>query len=82
MIRPPRPRVLIIGGGFGGLEAARALAKAPVDMTLVDKTNRHLFQPLLDQVATPGLAAPAIAVPIRSLFRSQCNLTTLLAEAV
>ena len=43
MIGPPRPRVLIIGGGFGGLEAARALAKAPVDMTLVDKTNRHLF---------------------------------------
>jgi NADH dehydrogenase len=43
VIGPPRPRVLIIGGGFGGLEAARALAKAPVDMTLVDKTNRHLF---------------------------------------
>jgi NADH dehydrogenase len=51
-------------------------------MTLVDKTNRHLFQPLLDQVATPGLAEPAIAAPIRSLFRSQCNLTTLLAEVV
>jgi len=47
-----RPRVLIIGGGFGGLEAARALAKAPVDITLVAKTNHHLFQPLLYQVAT------------------------------
>ena len=78
----PRPRVLIIGGGFGGLEAARALAKAPVDITLVDKTNHHLFQPLLYQVATAGLAAPAIAAPIRSLFRSQGNLTTLLAEVV
>ncbi len=82
MIDPPRPRVLIIGGGFGGLEAARALAKAPVDITLVDKTNHHLFQPLLYQVATAGLAAPAIAAPIRSLFRSQSNLTTLLAEVV
>ena len=78
----PRPRVLIIGGGFGGLEAARALAKAPVDITPVDKTNHHLFQPLLYQVATAGLAAPAIAAPIRSLFRSQGNLTTLLAEVV
>ena len=78
----PRPRVLIIGGGFGGLETARALAKAPVDITLVDKTNHHLFQPLLYQVATAGLAAPAIAAPIRSLFRSQGNLTTLLAEVV
>ena len=55
MIEPPRPRVLIIGGGFGGLEAARALAKAPVDITLVDKTNHHLFQPLLYQVATAEL---------------------------
>jgi len=75
-----RPRVLIIGGGFGGLEAAKALAKAPVDITLVDKTNHHLFQPLLYQVATAGLAAPAIAAPIRSLFRQQSNLTTLLSE--
>jgi len=77
-----RPRVLIIGGGFGGLEAAKSLARAPVDITLVDKTNHHLFQPLLYQVATAGLAAPAIAAPTRSLFRSQRNLTTLLAEVV
>ena len=75
-----RPRVLIIGGGFGGLETAKALAQAPVDITLVDKTNHHLFQPLLYQVATAGLAAPAIAAPTRSLFRHQANLTTLLAE--
>ena len=82
MIEPPRPRVLIIGGGFGGLEAARALAKAPIDTTLVDKTNHHLFQPLLYQVATARLAEPAIAAPIRSLFGSQGNPTTLLAEVV
>ena len=80
MQTPQRPRVVIIGGGFGGLEAAKALAKAPVDITLVDKTNHHLFQPLLYQVATAGLAAPAIAAPTRSLFREQANLTTLLAE--
>ena len=77
-----RPRVLIIGGGFGGIEAAKSLAKSPVDITLVDKTNHHLFQPLLYQVATAGLAAPAIAAPTRSLFRGQSNLTTLLAEVV
>ncbi len=80
MQTPQRPRVVIIGGGFGGLEAAKALAKAPVEITLVDKTNHHLFQPLLYQVATAGLAAPAIAAPTRSLFREQANLTTLLAE--
>ena len=75
-----RPHVVIIGGGFGGLEAAKSLAKAPVDITLIDKTNHHLFQPLLYQVATAGLAAPAIAAPTRSLFRHQANLTTLLSE--
>jgi len=75
-----RPRVLIIGCGFGGLEAARALRGAEVDITLVDKTNHHLFQPLLYQVATAGLAAPAIAAPVRFLFRKQANVTTLLGE--
>ena len=60
-----KPRVLIIGCGFGGLEAARALADADVDITLVDRTNHHLFQPLLYQVATAGLSAPAIAAPAR-----------------
>lgn len=77
-----RPRVLIIGCGFGGLEAARALRGAPVDVTLVDKSNHHLFQPLLYQVATAGLSAPAIAAPVRFLFRKQPNVTTLLGEVV
>ncbi|MDR7295320.1 NADH dehydrogenase [Pelomonas aquatica] len=77
-----RPQILIIGCGFGGLEAARALRRADVDITLVDKTNHHLFQPLLYQVATAGLSAPSIAAPIRHLFRRQRNVTTLLAEIV
>lgn len=76
------PRVIIIGCGFGGLEAARALAGAPVAVTLVDKTNHHLFQPLLYQVATAGLSAPAIAAPARHLFRHQANVTTLLGDVV
>lgn len=75
-----RPRVVIIGCGFGGLEAARALHGAAVDVTVVDRTNHHLFQPLLYQVATAGLSAPAIAAPIRHLFRKQRNVTTLLGE--
>lgn len=76
------PQVLIIGCGFGGLEAARALRNADVDITVVDKTNHHLFQPLLYQVATAGLSAPSIAAPIRHLFRGQRNVTTLLGEVV
>ena len=75
-----KPRIVIIGCGFGGLEAARALGNASVDITLVDKTNHHLFQPLLYQVATAGLSAPAIAAPVRHLFRKQSNVTTLLGE--
>ncbi|WPB59171.1 NAD(P)/FAD-dependent oxidoreductase [Xylophilus sp. GOD-11R] len=79
---PGRPKVLIIGCGFGGLEAARALKDAAVDITLIDRANHHLFQPLLYQVATAGLAAPSISAPIRNLFRNQPNVTVLLAEAV
>lgn len=75
-----RPHVLIIGCGFGGLEAARALRAPAVDVTVIDKTNHHLFQPLLYQVATAGLSAPSIAAPIRHLFRRQRNVTTLLGE--
>ncbi|PBI88689.1 NADH dehydrogenase-like protein [Variovorax boronicumulans] len=75
-----RPHVVIIGCGFGGLEAARQLQRADVDVTVIDKTNHHLFQPLLYQVATAGLAAPSIAAPVRALFRKQANVTTLLAE--
>ncbi|HYF21312.1 MAG TPA: NAD(P)/FAD-dependent oxidoreductase [Ramlibacter sp.] len=76
----PRARVVIIGCGFGGLEAARALRRAPVDITLVDRMNHHLFQPLLYQVATAGLSAPSIAAPVRHLFRQQRNVTSLLGE--
>ena len=79
---PTLPRILIIGGGFGGLEAAKALAGQAVDVTLVDKTNHHLFQPLLYQVATAGLSAPAIAAPIRNILRKQANLTTLMGEVL
>jgi NADH dehydrogenase len=76
------PRVLIIGGGFGGLYAARALKKAPVDVLLVDRTNHHVFQPLLYQVATATLSPTDICAPIRWLLRPQANTDTLLAEVV
>ena len=76
------PHVVIIGGGFGGLSAARALKGAPVRITLVDRTNHHLFQPLLYQVAMAGLSPADIAEPIRSVLRRQKNVTVLLAEAV
>jgi len=75
------PRVVILGCGFGGLFAARALRKAPVEVTVVDRTNHHLFQPLLYQVATAGLAAPAIAEPIRRALAKQKNVTVLYGEA-
>jgi NADH dehydrogenase len=77
---PSRPKVVIVGCGFGGLEAARKLQSADVDVTVIDKTNHHLFQPLLYQVATAGLAAPSIAAPVRALFRKQPRITTLLGE--
>ena len=76
-----RPHVLILGCGFGGLFAARALAGAPVRVTVLDRTNHHLFQPLLYQVATAGLAAPAIAAPIREILAAQKNATVLYGEA-
>lgn len=75
------PRVVILGCGFGGLFAARALRRAPVEVTVVDRTNHHLFQPLLYQVATAGLAAPAIAEPIRRALAKQKNATVLYSEA-
>jgi NADH dehydrogenase FAD-containing subunit len=75
-----RPRVVIIGGGFGGLYCARALAKLPVQVTLLDRRNHHLFQPLLYQVATAALNASDIAQPIRSILRKQSNVEVLLAE--
>jgi NADH:ubiquinone reductase (H+-translocating) len=75
-----RKHVVIVGGGFGGLSAARALQSAPVRMTLIDRSNHHLFQPLLYQVAMAGLAPAEIAVPIRSVLRHQSNVRVLLAE--
>jgi NADH dehydrogenase len=74
-------RILILGCGFGGLFAARALRKAPVEITVLDRTNHHLFQPLLYQVATAGLAAPAVAEPIRRILAGQKNTTVLYGEA-
>jgi len=76
-----RPKVVIIGGGFGGLYAARALRDAAVDVTIIDRTNHHVFQPLLYQVATATLAPTDIAAPIRWLLHSQKNTEVLLAEA-
>jgi NADH:ubiquinone reductase (H+-translocating) len=76
-----RPKVVIIGGGFGGLYAARALRDAAVDVTIIDRTNHHVFQPLLYQVATATLAPTDIAAPIRWLLHAQKNTEVLLAEA-
>ena len=78
----PRPKVIVVGGGFGGLNTARHLARAAVDVTLIDRTNHHLFQPLLYQVATAGLTVPEIAVPIRGIFDGQRNVRTLFGEVV
>ncbi|MGD8494870.1 MAG: NAD(P)/FAD-dependent oxidoreductase [Gemmatimonadales bacterium] len=75
------PRVVIVGGGFAGLNAARALKRAPVDVVLVDRENYHLFQPLLYQVATAALNPSDIAYPLRSALRRQKNCSVLLAEA-
>jgi NADH dehydrogenase len=74
-------RVVIVGGGFGGLQAARRLRDAPVEITLVDRENYHLFQPLAYQVATGALAATEIAAPLRGVFKRQRNVRVVLAEA-
>ena len=75
-----RRRVVIIGAGFAGLSAAKALAEAPVDVIVIDRHNYHLFQPLLYQVATAGLSPADIASPIRSVLSRQANTTVILAE--
>ena len=74
------PKVVIIGAGFGGLSAAKALANAPVHVTVIDRRNHHLFQPLLYQVATAGLAPTQIATPIRAILRKQRNADVMLGE--
>jgi NADH:ubiquinone reductase (H+-translocating) len=78
---PPGPHVVIIGSGFGGIAAARELRRAPVRITIVDRSNHHLFQPLLYQVATAALSPADIAAPIRRIFRHQSNVAVMLAEA-
>src|SRR3954469_13581567 len=77
---PDSPKVVIIGAGFGGLEAARSLRKADVELTVIDRQNHHCFQPLLYQVATAALSPADVAWPIRFILRSQQNATVLMAE--
>ena len=79
-VSPARPRVVVVGGGFGGYSAVRALRQVPVDVTLIDRTNHYLFQPLLYQVATGVLSPADIAMPLRVLLRRQPNATVLLAD--
>src|SRR5690348_5028100 len=74
------PRVVIVGAGFGGLNAAQAVARGPVQVTVIDRKNHHTFQPLLYQVATAGLSPGEIAAPIRSILRSHKNVEVLMAE--
>jgi NADH dehydrogenase len=75
-----KPRIVIVGAGFGGLNAARALAKAPLQITVIDRKNFHTFQPLLYQVATAGLSPGEIAEPIRSILRPYRNVEVLMSE--
>src|SRR5688572_16309424 len=77
----PLPQVVILGCGFGGLWAAQGLRKADAEVTVIDRTNHHLFSPLLYQVATAGLSAPAIAAPIRHILADQANTTVLMGDA-
>jgi NADH:quinone reductase (non-electrogenic) len=80
MMHETMPHIVIVGGGFGGLTAAQKLRRAPVQITLIDRTNHHLFQPLLYQVAIAGLSPAEIAAPIRSILRRQKNVQVVLGE--
>src|SRR5260370_7974608 len=73
------PRVVIVGAGFGGIACARALRHAPASVTLIDRQNYHLFQPLLYPVSTAALSPPDIALPLSALFRAQSNANVILA---
>src|SRR5579862_2216667 len=75
-----QPKIIIVGAGFGGLAAAKALKNTPAQVILIDRANHHLFQPLLYQVATAALTPSQIATPIRSIFRKQKNVTVILGE--
>ena len=75
-----RPRVVVIGAGFAGINAAKALARAPVDVTVVDRKNHHTFQPLLYQVALAVLSPAEIASPVRTVLRRAANIEVLLGE--
>src|SRR6476620_1584225 len=77
-----RPHIVIVGAGFGGLSTAHALAGAPADVTVIDRRNYHLFQPLLYQVATAGLSPAQIATPIRRVLGRQKNTTILMDRVV
>ena len=80
MSKPATPRIVIVGAGFGGLVAAKALRKLPAQVTVIDRRNYHLFQPLLYQVATAGLSPADIASPIRGILRDQANAEVLMAR--
>jgi len=76
------PRVVVVGAGFGGLEAARKLAKLPVRVTVIDRKNHHTFQPLLYQVATAGISPGEIAAPVRWILRGRKNVEVLLGQVI
>src|SRR5467141_4183856 len=76
------PRIVIVGGGFGGLAAAKALKNTPAEIVLIDRTNHHLFQPLLYQVATSVLSPSQIGSPIRGILRNQENTVVILGEVI